>query len=267
MKLKPSARLTVASVESHQRGTNNREKRSRVVRHIISIGDYKTSSTTFRVSIEVALWSLWLAVQLSPKPYQRSPLPPHLMPPAKIALDGLWRCLCPSYTVSSFAISSISKPGSRKASSLCLNTVLLNSSRRHRTTTFTNAIPLKSLQPRIPPYSNEQVRQLHDDPNQPYEATVLRKLPKSDVYEELHSASIQGNYVRVQEIVEILVKDRNEAPNKRIYLALLLANASPQHGSPTEVVRLLQEMAKEGITPDAGAYHAVLKVSFLFNRL
>ncbi|MCJ1405866.1 hypothetical protein MMC11_009096 [Xylographa trunciseda] len=89
---------------------------------------------------------------------------------------------------------------------------------------------------------------------------VLRTISKSAVYEELRKASTKGDFERVQRIVQILVEERCEAPNSRIYTALILANTSPTRGTAAGLDELLEEMAREGIMPDSATYHAVLKV-------
>ncbi|MCJ1288159.1 hypothetical protein MMC26_007514 [Xylographa opegraphella] len=92
------------------------------------------------------------------------------------------------------------------------------------------------------------------------DAEVLSTISKSAVYEELRKASTKGNFERVQQIVQILVEGRGEAPNSRIYTALILANTSPHHGTAAGLDGLLEEMVRDGIMPDSATYHAVLKV-------
>ena len=71
---------------------------------------------------------------------------------------------------------------------------------------------------------------------------------------------MKGNYTSTRDIVSILVKERGQKPNLRLYDALLLANMDHQDGSAGEVARLLDEIAVEGLTPDSATYHAALKV-------
>ncbi|KAL8724877.1 MAG: hypothetical protein Q9166_007706 [cf. Caloplaca sp. 2 TL-2023] len=81
-----------------------------------------------------------------------------------------------------------------------------------------------------------------------------------ELYEELRRASTAGDYPRIREVLKILIKDRGVKPDRRHYQSLLLANTSPQHGSPGEVARILNEMEIEGIALDSAAYHAILRV-------
>lgn len=67
----------------------------------------------------------------------------------------------------------------------------------------------------------------------------------------------------VQALLDLLVRERQEAPSPQLYLALILANTSPQHGSLEEVSKLLQEIEQSGTLLDSAMYHAVLKVHTL----
>lgn len=80
------------------------------------------------------------------------------------------------------------------------------------------------------------------------------------MYHELNRHTSKTDFLRVYELVGELVKQHGEAPNRSMFLALVLANTDAQHGSVTEVLRLLQEMAENGIQPDSAILHAVLKV-------
>jgi hypothetical protein len=63
-------------------------------------------------------------------------------------------------------------------------------------------------------------------------------------------------------IVRILVKDRRERPNVRLYAAILHSFSSPAEGTAGKVRKVLEEMAKGGIDLDAGTCHCVLEVSW-----
>ena len=68
------------------------------------------------------------------------------------------------------------------------------------------------------------------------------------------------NYARIRDVVRLLVEERGQKPNLRLYDALLLANTDNQYGSAAEVARILDEIAVEGLTPDSATYHAALRV-------
>ena len=74
---------------------------------------------------------------------------------------------------------------------------------------------------------------------------------------------MKGNYSDTRDIVSILVKERGQKPNLRLYDALLLANMDNRDGSAGEVAKILDEIALEGLTPDSATYHAALKVGDL----
>ena len=90
---------------------------------------------------------------------------------------------------------------------------------------------------------------------------ISPQLGNPALYEELKCAALKGDFVRTHVLVEELVKRRGEVPNIRLYHALILANTSPQYGSPTEVMKLLDEIENEGLALDPAIYHAVLKVA------
>lgn len=81
------------------------------------------------------------------------------------------------------------------------------------------------------------------------------------LYGDLRQASKKADYQLVQQLARLLVNQRGEKPSQRLYHALVLANADPEHGSPREVEALLQEMVDMDIALDAATYHAALKVS------
>ena len=101
---------------------------------------------------------------------------------------------------------------------------------------------------------------LHEFKDTP-QGFVSPELVTPALYDELQHVSLKGDFIRTHVLVEALVKERGEEPNIQLYLALILANTSPQHGSPAEVGRLLDEMKNEGLGPDPAIYHAVLKVA------
>ena len=80
-------------------------------------------------------------------------------------------------------------------------------------------------------------------------------------YQNLRQIALGANYRQTHECVRILVEERGEKPNLRLYEALLLANADHEHGSASEVAGILEEMNNEGLTPDSATYHAILRVN------
>lgn len=196
------------------------------------------------------------------------------MQPVQRGIDGLWHCLRPAFAnLTPTAPRQISKPWRRLLSQKGI------APPHHRSTK--NAIPrirfVSASQPPSVHSSDPQRRQWfrriksgpYEFPREPKfqefsdtpQGYVSPKLANDALYHELLHAGGQGDFIRVYVLVEELVRSRGEKPNSRLYLALILANTNPQHGSPAEVRRLLQEMADEGLGPDSAINHAVLKVA------
>ena len=173
------------------------------------------------------------------------------MPLNHIVNDGLWHCLCPNVS-----LQAATRPAFIPVQRL----------KRHRRATPPKQHHSFAEQTARWPYRSHAShiikRCLHDGlfrsrtnvGGQPQAPKIER------VYAELKSWSRKADYLNVQALVEYLVKTRGERPNNRIYEALILANADALHGSPAEVGKILQEMGDEGLSPDSGTYHAVLKV-------
>lgn len=80
------------------------------------------------------------------------------------------------------------------------------------------------------------------------------------LYGRLRSAAARGRTQQCLEIAEYLVKDRREQPNLQLYNALILSNVHQHWGAAWRVHDLLDEMRVDGMQPDVGTCHAVLKV-------
>ena len=178
------------------------------------------------------------------------------------AIDRLWQCLC-----------STSSQSSQKGYYELLSTVARNrigcqKLQRHQTHTQPSPTkPPDDLSQRPSPDLLEQ-RRLRNPRWKPIyligqeirDQARIRDLDIASAYQELRRSAVKGNYSLTREIVSILVKERGQKPNLRLYDALLLANMDNQDGSAGEVARLLDEIAVEGLTPDSATYHAALKV-------
>ena len=88
----------------------------------------------------------------------------------------------------------------------------------------------------------------------------VKRLEIGIAYQNLRHIALGANYRQTQECVQILVEERGEEPNLRLYEALLLANADHEHGSASEVASILEEITNERLTPDSATYHAMLRV-------
>ena len=91
-------------------------------------------------------------------------------------------------------------------------------------------------------------------------ACPLSELSLEALYGALRKASRVEDYLRVNAIAKELVEERGEQPGNWAYYPLMKANTSPQHGSASEVRRLLQQMAKDEVEIGSSIYHAALKV-------
>ena len=189
---------------------------------------------------------------------QKKACPPQSMPPASTTIGALWHCLRPSFK-RVWRNRPFLQPVTRKG-------LFGQRSKAPPKRDYTLACVVrdgrhwKLRHPHACQIARHYSVSIPGDPHELPGRLRLHDLTTEAAYEELRRASHTGNYLRVQALVRMLVRDRSEEPNPRLYLALLLANTSPQHGSPGEVAKILQEMGDEGLTPDSSIYHAVLRV-------
>lgn len=98
--------------------------------------------------------------------------------------------------------------------------------------------------------------------------TKLEEMSNEEIRERLRELKTeQGAYKQVAEIVEYLVKARQETPVLLHYDALISANADAENGSAEVVRTLLEEMKELNVGADSGLYHAVLQVCILSTLL
>ena len=185
------------------------------------------------------------------------------MPPGKQAIDGLWHCLCPAFNAQPLIQclpvrrsqrlprpwhTAVQRPAHRSFTGQSCRSAAEASSARKQTRqrrSFRSILPSSSDTPAAKHWN--------------WKGTPIQALTNRDAYEALRNASTTGNYEMVQALLDVLIRERQEAPSPQLYLALILANTSP-NGSPEEVSKLLQEMEESGIVLDSAMYHAILKV-------
>jgi len=109
---------------------------------------------------------------------------------------------------------------------------------------------------------NENISQSSDDLHTLGSDVEIRRA----LYEMLRRSATAGNTGKVDDVVKELTGRMQEEPNLQIYSAMILVNASTEHGSAAELQRILAEMAEEGILLDETAYHNVLKVCSMNDR-
>lgn len=179
------------------------------------------------------------------------------MTTAKIPIDGLWRCLCPSIdalmlarptTLNQLPRKFLNRPlVKNKKTPACLK------SRSFHTTT-TASLPVLNGQ-YIPRSRHGRTR---SNPPRPID---LEQLSNDAIHQRLRELKTEeGAYAQVAEVVEYLVKTRQEKPALVHYDALIAANADAENGSVEVVRTLLEEMKGLGIGADSGLYHTVLQV-------
>lgn len=182
------------------------------------------------------------------------------MLPVQGGIDGLRLCLRPApykYAATSLGSSSILLGCSFSHENHLAPRLVPKVRSRNISYFSTSTSTLRPIQlPRRVPIESPHGRELR---KRSQELVVLGRGTDA-LYRELEYASLRGDYLRVSTLVEALVKERGEEPNLPLYLALILANTNPQHGSPAEVKGLLEEMGAEGLIPDSSIYHAILKV-------
>ena len=183
---------------------------------------------------------------------------------ARILNDGLWHCLCPL-----FGFQPVTR--SHRARNLKIN--LRNGCTRLWKCPVPSLTPRCGLTTSAHARIGQQRQSLSGDDHgrshfftqrSPSRAgNHAHKPPDStanQLYEQLRSVSFKGNHKEIEDIVGVLVRIHHERPNLRLYNALILSNTDPVDGSAANAARLFREMTKEGIVPESGTYHALLKV-------
>jgi hypothetical protein len=161
-----------------------------------------------------------------------------------VIVDGLWRCLCPSY-------SRIVVP---------LKQSRILSPERHPTTHVFRRSFQHAASQAEPPSRPAKVTRSKRRPF-PVVDAENRKPETLDIpalYEKLRSATSKDPQT-VEQIVKILVHDRHEKPNSRIYSALLRSCASPGVSSAALLRKLIRDLKEEGIEFDAALCHDALE--------
>lgn len=164
-----------------------------------------------------------------------------------IVNDALWRCLCPS-----FATVRPAQCRFRMSQTATTLETRFSSPRRSLHNTSHTCNYNTGTLPEGSQY-NRPARQRQEKPE-----FVL--LPTPQLYALLRSDAAAGRHENVLDIIGILIKDRKERPNLRIYNALLHSFVSPRDGTAGKIRKVLEEMAEVGVDLDAATCHAVLEV-------
>lgn len=187
-------------------------------------------------------------------------------------IDGLWRCLCPSYD------------GNR---ALQLTKHLGASATRpriHRTPPY-QISPSKRFQARSshggPAIGGDTDRGEHftsrPTPRRRIEPSRNGIQSRNASWDDLSVAQLQdvlsglkqkeGEYHKLVELVKYLLNKTGEKPNLLHYDALISGNSNASLGSAVVVAKLLQDVKEEKVVPDSRLYHSALQVlHLLYNR-
>lgn len=178
----------------------------------------------------------------------------------RIAVDGLWRCLCPSFD--SIVLSRARLPIRSASYQPCAPrrrlrpsswNLSIAASRRQNSTLAksTNVLTDEDL-------TNEPLGGGTSETPLPENWGALSITELHDILRTVRDES--GSYQKTINLVQYLLKNRGERPNVRHFDALIRANADAERGSAEEVEVLLREMDRQGIIGDSGLYHSVLMV-------
>jgi pentatricopeptide repeat protein len=170
--------------------------------------------------------------------------------------DALWRCLCPSFASNSAVRSSrpaVPRLPNRNALRSPHRSISTNPPGRYDAlNTDALAQPDPFSHNPIPPARAPWNRNKPEKPS-------LVHLQTPELYERLRSDAAAGRHADVFKIIKILIKDRREKPNVRLYAGLLHSYADPLEGTAGKIRKTLEEMGEEGIDLDAGACHCTLE--------
>lgn len=190
------------------------------------------------------------------------------MPPLRIPIDGLWRCLCP--LIDTVFIPRTPKTCLRKHTRAArLRVRQLHSTSKalyysnptaHASTdnSFGNYNAFKFKPDSIPPRQNTFDRHpnVSNRPFSEFDSDSTRRL-----HEKLRELPSRPNtYHEIAELVHYLIDARGEKPALIHYDALVRANSDAEHGSVKVVKGLLEEMEELEVRGDASFYEGVLLV-------
>jgi hypothetical protein len=182
----------------------------------------------------------------------------------RIAIDGLWRCLCPSFD----AIAAYQLIGPLRQASIRprLNTnkrssrSVLSRSINNRTEVRLEeqddaALTVRRIKPSKTPSAITKSSPLY---------ASLDDVPLKELYDTIRNIGTKdGAYKSVTDLVNYLVTSRREKPSLPLYDALIRANADASHGSADAVANLLREVKDENIVQDSNLYHSALQVRYI----
>ena len=191
------------------------------------------------------------------------------MTAARLVVDPLWQCLCPSWTPVLTRSASRWMRRPRRPVQRCL---YLATPPRNKSDWVARKYAELALKSNHDTREDLILNPLYDTASFPAkEKAPSRKPPSTDeidyagrstqyLYGDVRSAAIDGKAKLCRYLVEQLVRERREKPNLQMYNSLILSNISYNEGAAWRVSELLDEMQQDGLEPDSATCHAVLKV-------
>ncbi|KAI1208050.1 uncharacterized protein F4807DRAFT_432998 [Annulohypoxylon truncatum] len=195
------------------------------------------------------------------------------MPRERIAIDGLWRCLCPSVDIITLSrlISPPRHPRQRSILSASSNTRITC---RHGWREYHSEAPEIPTSNRHEAIEKARIRYFQRlarrNPWAPKVlfqgvnafATKLYKFSTKTIYGAIKELTrAEGTYLTVVRLVEYLVKERKERPNLMLYESLIRANVDKDHGSAEVAGQLLEEIESLNLAATPQVYQAILEVT------
>lgn len=164
------------------------------------------------------------------------------MPPRPFVNDALWRCLCPGFP------ANASPPAiARTRRAITLRNGLPEAVSVRQLRTYNQSIAPSShngtffSQADAPPFRSRDAPQSRTS-RTAGARSPLAQLPTHILYEHLREEGAKGDFDEVFNICRVLVKDRDELPNKEMYNAILHSFASDSNGTAGKVRKVLDEM-------------------------
>ncbi|KAI1090376.1 hypothetical protein F5B19DRAFT_494434 [Rostrohypoxylon terebratum] len=195
------------------------------------------------------------------------------MPRERIAIDGLWRCLCPSVDITTLSrlIGPARHPRQRQILTPRKNPQITcrQSWREHRYVSTTHPIRddrERDEKARIG-YLQRLAKRNPWAPGVLFQgvdafSTKLERIPTKTIYAAIKElTNAEDTYLSIVKLVEYLVIERGERPNATLYESLIKANVDKNRGSARVAGQLFEEMLSLNIATTPQVYQALLEVT------
>ncbi|TPX10500.1 uncharacterized protein E0L32_008550 [Thyridium curvatum] len=183
------------------------------------------------------------------------------MPGSRVVIDGLWRCLCPSFDLSCLRVAehSATREIPYRAGSLRLRSNRIQARPFHQTAVRHEYHNIPNGEPDHSGKQSDRTSPLLKAKDRQSETHALRSTPVPIIYDALRELQeLPGSARRINRFVKHLIEERGEKPSLRTYELLLRANAAVR-GSADDVRELLKQMRENGVDGSSSVYHAALE--------